>query len=189
MSRQTIAVRTVLAPTEAIDAIWHAHTDVIGGPCPILLLEILSAQSALETARWRSMWNYNAGNLRGTGDGGEWMSIAGADEVIGGQIKTGPEVEAGFAAFRDRYSGAKAFVRYLGTATNPPHPNRYQGAWDAAGKGDIETYCRELQEHGPYFTASLSKYVKAMRDNLAWLRSGPMPEFLKHLAPAPRDEP
>lgn len=188
MSRQTPAIRTVLTPTEAIDAIWHAHTDVIGGPCPIPLLEILSAQSALETARWHSMYCFNFGNIRGTGDGEEWMTLKGADEYIDGFHVTGPKAEVGFAAYRERFSGARAFVRFLGVATRPPHPNRYAAAWSAATAGDVDAYCRELKAHG-YFTADLDQYTKGVRGTVAWLRSGPMPEFLKHLAPAPRDEP
>jgi hypothetical protein len=188
MSHETIAVRTHLTPTEAIDAIWHAHNDVIGGPCPVPLLEILSAQSALETGRWKSMWCFNMGNLRGTGDGGEWMRIHGADEIIDGKRVTGAEVEAGFAAYRERYSGARAFVRFLGTATKPPNPNRYAAAWSAATAGDVDAYCRELKAQG-YFTADLGLYTNGVRGTVEWLRSGPMPEFLRFLAPAPKDEP
>ncbi len=175
-----LAVRTPLTPTEAIDAIWQAHTAVIGGPCPVLLLEILAAQSALETGRWHSMWNWNFGNIRGEGDAGI-MAIKGADEIIDGIRVT---VEEGFAAYKDRHSGARAFIRFLGTATKPPHPNRYQAAWDAATRGDVVGYVRELRAQG-YFTASLQSYTEGVEGVLAWLRSGPMPEFLRYLQPAP----
>ena len=179
---QTITVRTELEPVEAIDALWHGHQEVIGGPCPIPLLEILSAQSALETGRWHAMWNFNFGNLRGNGDSGEWIVIRGADEIIDGHRVTGPAVEGGFAAYRDRYSGARAFIRFLGTASHPPAPNRFQLAWDAATTGDVYVYCRELKAHG-YFTADLDRYTKGVRGTVDWLRSGPMDAFLETLKP------
>jgi hypothetical protein len=175
------AVRTILSPTQAIDAIWHAHQDIIGGPCPVPLLEILSAQSALETARWHSMWNDNFGNLRGHGDAGS-MSIKGADEIIDGKRQTGEDVDAGFAAYSSAQEGARAFVRYLGVASHPPAPNRFQKAWDAACSGDVDTYINELHAHG-YFTASPEVYRRAMHGDIAWLRAGPMPEFLRYLQP------
>lgn len=181
-SKKVLAVRTPLSPTEAIDAIWHGHQDVIGGPCPVTLLGILAAQSSLETARWGSMWCFNFGNLRGTGSGGTWMSIHGANEVEDGHVVMGPEVEAGFAAFTDRYEGAKAFVRFLGTASHPPAPNRYQGAWDAATAGDVAKYVSELKAHG-YFTADEEAYRKGVEGTLAWLKSGPLPDFLRYLSP------
>jgi hypothetical protein len=154
----------------------------------VLLLETLCGHSGFETGRWNRMKNFNFGYMRGTGDGGEWMSVVGADEIIDGKRVTGPDVESGFAAYRERYSGARAFVRFLGTATKPPHPNRYAAAWSAATAGDVDAYCRELKTQG-YFTADLELYTKGVRGTVEWLRSGPMPEFLRFLAPAPKDEP
>lgn len=179
---QTLAVRTPLTPLEAIDAIWHAHQEVIGGPCPVPLLEILSAQSAFETARWKALWNFNFGNIRGTGPGGEWMSIHGAGEIdANGKEYFPPDGhENMFAAYRDRYAGAGGLVRFLGTASHPPAPNRYQRAWDAACAGDLAGFVRGIREQG-YFTAGLERYTSGVRADLEWLRAGPMPEFLQHL--------
>jgi hypothetical protein len=177
---QVPAVRTQLTPEAAIDAIWHAHQDVVGGPCPIPLLEILAAQSSLETAQWHSMWNWNFGNIRGKGDQGNSMSIRGANEVDGGKVVTGPGVEAGFAAYSDAMEGARAFVRFLCTASHPPHPNRYQTAIYNAEAGDVVGYCRELRQQG-YFTASLSSYTAGVQACLGHLRMAAIPAFLESL--------
>lgn len=182
--RQVVAARTTLTPTEALDAIWHGHQAVIGGPCPVNLLALLTAQSALETGRWKSMWNFNMGNIRGPGQGGEWMAIPGANEVIDGMVVSGPAVEGGFAAFRDRYEGAKAFVRFLGTASHPPNANRYQPAWDAAAEGDVVGYVSGLKAAG-YFTADEGLYLKGVAGTLDWLRSDPLPKFLAYLSAEP----
>lgn len=177
------AVRTLLSPLEALDAIWHAHQDVIGGPCEVTLLETLAAQSAFETLRWKACWCFNLGNIRGAGDAGT-MTLKGADEIIDGHHVTGPEVEAGFAAYLSRASGARAFVRFLGTASKPPAPNRFQKAWDAARAGDIDTYVAELHAHG-YFTASIARYKSGLLVDLNWLRQGPLPQFLESLKVPP----
>jgi hypothetical protein len=179
------SVRTIITPTQAIDAIWHAHVDLFGGYCPVKLLEILAAQSALETGRWHSMFSWNFGNIRGHGPDGATQAIAGADEIIDGKRVVVPD---GFAAYKDRLEGAREFVRFLGVATKPPAPNRYQAAWEAATDGDVAGYCRELRAHG-YFTADLGQYTRGVQGTVDWLRSGPMPEFLRYLSPTPEPFP
>lgn len=169
---------TVISPTEALDALWHAHQDEIGGPCPVALLEILGAQWCVETARDKAMHNYNMGNLRGSGDAGTF-SQKGATEIVDGKEIEMPD---GFAAFSSARVGAIAMIRYLGVATKPPAPNRFQAAWDAACRGDAATYCAEIRAHG-YFTADLGLYTKALIVHRDWLRAGPLPDFLRSLAP------
>lgn len=180
--RMTPPQRTRATPEDMIHAIWQAHQDVIGGPCPVNLLELLVAQSALETGRWQSMWCFNCGNIRGHAPDGAWTSIKGASEIENGKevfYDVGPDNK--FAAYRDAVDGARAFVRFLGTASHPPEPNRYQGAWDAAISGDVVGYCAELKKHG-YFTANLEQYSQGVRGTRAWLRAGPIPAFLATLA-------
>lgn len=169
---------------DVIDALWHAHINVIGGPCPVAWLEVESAHVAFETARYQAIHGNNPGNMRGHGNAGQ-VTIHGANEIApDGHVLDGPEVESGFAAYRTLRDGCDALVRYLGTATKPGVPNRYQGAWDAACKGDVATFCRELRAHG-YFTANLELYTKGVQRDLEWLRTGPMPDFLAHLSPSP----
>jgi hypothetical protein len=182
----TRAVRTVCTPTEALHALWQAHQNVIGGPCPVALLEILAAQSALETARWHSMWNWNFGNVRGKGTAGA-ISIAGADEYVDGHHVTGPSAEDGFAAYSTAVDGASALVRFLGTASHPGTPNRYQAAWDAACAGDVAGFVHGMKHPSigaGYFTADETRYAHGVDGTLAWLRSSAVPEFLRYLAPA-----
>lgn len=187
----TRAVRTVCSPTEALHALWQAHQAVIGGPCPVALLEILAAQSALETARWHSMWCWNMGNIRGKGTAGT-IAIAGADEIIDGHRVTGPSVEAGFAAYASLVDGAIALVRFLGTASKPGVPNRYQTAWDAACRGDAAGFAHGLKHpsHGAgYYTADEARYTAGVEGTRTWLRQNAVPEFLRYLEPAQRTEP
>jgi hypothetical protein len=187
----TRAVRTPCTPTEALHAVWQAHQNVIGGPCPVALLELVTAQSALETGRWHSMWCWNMGNIRGKGSDGT-ITIAGADEIIDGHRVTGPSVEAGFAAYRGLVDGAEALVRFLGTASHPGQPNRYQAAWDAACRGDVAGFVHGMKHPAVgagYFTADEALYARGVEGTLAWLRSSAVPEFLRYLSPAQGAEP
>lgn len=177
--------RTVLGPVLATSCLWHAYQDVIGGPCPVNLIRVLGAHSAHETGRWKSMWNYNFGNIRGKSAAGEWTSIKGASEI---EKRDGKDVEVFydigpdnmFASYSSPMEGARAYVRFLGTATKPPNPNRYAKAWDAATAGDVAAFCREIKSQG-YFTANLQKYIVAMEKNLTWLDSEVMPEIRQEM--------
>jgi flagellum-specific peptidoglycan hydrolase FlgJ len=104
------------------------------------------------------MWNWNFGNIRGSGDVGS-MAIPGANEIIGGKAVV---VEAGFAAYSSRLEGARAMVRLLSTK------DRYSHVWAAAVAGDVETYVHELHAAG-YFTANVDLYLKGVRGTVAWL--------------------
>lgn len=163
------AVRTIITPGDALDAIADAYESEVGGEIPARLLLALGAQSALETARWRACWNNNFGNLRGKGPGGATMSIPGANENVGGKLVL---IEAGFAAYPDRTAGAKAYVRYLCVATRLPAPNRYQAAIDAATRGDLASFVHGLKLGG-YFTAGEVGYLRAELSEENWLEKLP----------------
>lgn len=179
----TPPVRTVMTPREALAACWTAHQNVLGGPCSTNLLAMLVAQSALETGRWKSCYCWNAGNIRGLGPNGAWTSIKGASEIIDGkEVFFGIGPENRFAAYPNAVSGFEGLVRFLGTASHPPKPNRYQLAWEAAIAGDVGKYCSELHAND-YFTANVDLYAKGVRGTLSWIQEEHMPSFLESLTP------
>lgn len=163
--------RTVISPADAMDAIADAYEAVVGGEIPARLLLALTAQSALETARWRSMWNFNFGNIRGEGDAG-WTSFEAGEIVDGKEVILPPGVDNKFAAYSGRLAGARAFVGFLCTASHPPAPNRFQGAIDAAMRGDLAGYVHGLKAGG-YFTANEGTYFHAEQSCESWLESLP----------------
>lgn len=171
MRPMTPPVRTKATPEDVIDAFWHAHQRVIGGPCPVNLLTMLTAMSAFETDEWRAMWCWNLGNIRGTAPGtGEWTSIKGASEIENGRevfYDVGPDNK--FAAYPNILASAEHVVRFLGTATKPPAPNRYQAAWDAAVAGDVDGFVAGMKAGG-YFTAGLKHYTKGVQHKLRIVR-------------------
>lgn len=163
--------QTILSPADAMDSIADAYEAVIGGEIPTRLLLALTAQSALETARWRSMWNWNFGNIRGTGDAG-WTSFQAGEIINGKEVILQPGAGNKFAAYSDRLAGARGLVNFLCVASHPPAPNRFQSAIDAAMRGDLIGYVRGLKAGG-YFTANEGTYFHAEQSCEAWLEQLP----------------
>ena len=129
------------------------------------------------------MFCWNFGNIGGHGPDGSWMHLRGAGEVVEGKPVPREDGEAGgFAVWRDRRAGAQGFVSFLGTASHPPIPNRFDGAWRAARVGNVVGFCSGLKAGG-YFTDGLAHYTKNVQDQLAWLKRGPLEEFLDKLTP------
>lgn len=159
--------------SQAAEAFWFAHQDVIGGPCPTELLVTLVIQWDLETAAGRACFCSNLGNMRGHGPDGATQAIKGANEVIDGKIVI---QEAGFAAYvshgddmrANRIESASAMIRFLGTASKPPAPNRFAAAWEAANVGNLEEYANQIGKHvqgegHSYMTDEPSHYAKTLR--------------------------
>lgn len=156
----TLAIRTPMTPGDALDAIADAYEAVAGGEIPARMLLVLAAQSALETAQWKSCWSWNFGNLRGSGDAGS-VAIPGATEVING---VEVQREEGFAAYSGRIAGASAYLSLL--------ERKYPKAIGAAMLGDLDGFVHSLKQGG-YFTANEDLYDKAERSEAAWLEGLP----------------
>ena len=156
----TLATRTYLTPSNALDAIADAYEGVAGGEIPSKMLLVLAAQSALETAQWHSCWNWNFGNLRGSGDAGS-VAIPGATEVENRVEVQRPD---GFAAYSGRIAGARAYLSLL--------ERKYQKAIGAAMLGDLDGFVHSLKAGG-YFTANEDLYHRAERSEAAWLEGLP----------------
>jgi hypothetical protein len=142
------SVHTPCSGPQAAEAFWFAHQAVIGGPCETALLTTLVIQWDVETAAGADMFCNNMGNMRGHGPDGAVQAIKGADEIIDGKRVV---AESGFAAYvseataqENRIQSAMAMIRFLGTASNPPAPNRFAAAWEAAKVCDLETYAEQI---------------------------------------------
>lgn len=160
MPKMTSALRTVLEPAEAMRVLRDAFLTTIGViPAPSTLA-ILGAQSALETAKWKSMWCWNFGNIRGQYHG-QWTSFrAGENLPDGSEVILQPGPANRFRAYTTAALGAENYIEFLAIAGHPPNPNRYQAAWDAALDGDVVQFVRGLKAGG-YFTAGEARYLSA----------------------------
>lgn len=189
---------TPLSLAEASVACVQAYHRVFGRDISRQLLIFLLAQSALETGRWKAMHCWNAGNIRGRGPGGAWVSIEGASEVVGGREVwfrggvwrdkagavvtdlTGLSANNAFAAYADPVDGFEGLIRFLCVASNPPKPNRYAPAIEAAERGDVAAYCH-LLKHPPsgqdgYYTANEDLYRRGVLSQVVWVEENLFPE-------------
>ena len=163
-------VKTQLSPADALDALADAHNSMVGGEPTNVLLAVLATHTALETAFWQSMWNYNFGNIRGTYVG-QWTSFKAGEIIDGKEVILDPGPMNKFRAYPDKVEGAKDYISLL---------NRlYPFAWQSACEGNIRRFTLDLHEGG-YFTANPTVYLKAMIGDFNKLISLPEWEVWKN---------
>lgn len=176
-------VLTKASASGVIGAYSIAHVRVFDAPISGTLVELLTAWSAFETWFWRAMHDWNLTNMRGTWRGNGTTFKASEIDEHGKEIFLPPSATNVFRA----YVGSSALIdsaedniRFVGTASNPGvRPNRFQEAWDAARRGDVEGFVMGLAfpklpgiEHVPgFFTANPRVYLAGVQHCLDTLRS------------------
>lgn len=118
---------------------------------------VLTAQSALESGRWKSMHRNNPGNIK-AGESYEFLYCQfRCNEVIGGRVEwfDPPHPQTNFRAFMDLETGVLDYLRFL---SGRP---RYVQAWLAAQKGNPDAFVHALKTAG-YFTADEAPYHRAV---------------------------
>ncbi len=160
------------------------------------VLALALAKSALETGRWKAIWNDNWGNIKAGESYSGWFTCITLNEVLSGRVVWfAPEGELvggrGSAVkgkrwdvppghpqtrmrhYANQYDGAYAYVDFVSGL------KRYAKAWQALLAGEAVAYVRELKAAG-YFTAQEESYRKAVvslhREFLAKL-NGRSPEI------------
>lgn len=168
---------TPLTFEEASAALAAALRDQLDGkPVPRETLALACAKSALETGRWRSIWNSNFGNIKaGEQYAGNYCTIE-LNEVLNGQIvwfsprgrldrKGGAVVAEPYSdppghpqtrmrAYANRFDGAFSYVNFVAGG-------RYAAAFARLLAGDAGGYVHALKVAG-YFTADEAAYVKGV---------------------------
>lgn len=164
--------RTPLSFLEASGVLSEAFRQVIEAYPSRETLSILLAHTALETGRWKAIWNNNWGNVKARSSWPGYYTAFRCNEVISGRVRwfdpttDGWAVPPGhpqtrFRAFLGAAEGAEEYIRFLAIDTDGDGRNRYQEAWDAALWGDTESFVRKLHEKN-YFTARLERYLKGV---------------------------
>lgn len=159
-------ILTKLDPGVAIMAIGYGHKRVFGAIPERPLWRVVSAWSAFETDMWRAMHDNNFVNLRGSWRG-HATSFKASEIIDGVEVFMPPSSENLFRAYPTPVDGAEDAIRFIGTASAPPRPNRYQAAWEAARSGDIPGFVDGLRNpHIPgigkvpgFFTANPRVYL------------------------------
>jgi hypothetical protein len=165
---------------EASAALSAALQDKLAGTAPTReALALACAKSALETARWRSIYNSNFGNIRPTAtQGGMYTCFPICNEiehdgklhwyapqgevvsrtnltVIGKRYEVPPGHPASrFVAYANRFDGAFSYADFVAGG-------RYATAWQKLLLGDAVGYVHALKVAG-YFTAPESDYARGV---------------------------
>ncbi len=150
------AVKTPVAPLDVARALRAAWMRVLGNEPANQQLAVLLAQSALETGRWKSCWNYNLGNQKG---GGKWTGDTcqfRCNEVIKGKVLwfDPPHPQTTFRAYDTLVDGVTDYLWLL--------RRRFTRAWEFVLRGDPEAFSRMLKAQN-YYTASEPPYTKALK--------------------------
>ena len=144
---------TPLLPDEAAKALNAGYKKVVGTIPTKDTLALLMGQTALETANWTRMPNYNFGGMKAQ-HSDAYVQVFKTTEVIGGVTQT---LDQKFAAFTSAADGAAAYIKMLLSRAN----------W-AAGlhTGTPEGFVAGLSSPPAYFTADPSQYLAGLRSRV-----------------------
>lgn len=157
---QATLISDLLTPCTALDYVRSIRSGletITGKTPPNGQVAVLTAQSALESGRWRSMHRFNPGNIKAATDYGFLYTQYRCNEVIGGKTEwfDPPHPQTNFRAFMDLETGVLDYLRFLSGRV------RYAAPWAAAIKGDPAAFVHALKMAG-YFTASEGPYLKGV---------------------------
>lgn len=121
-------------------------------------IDLLLAQSALETGNFASLILYNFGNVKASSKGTPDYTNFETTEIENGVSV--PQV-ATFRAFHTPEEGAAFFIKFI-------HGFGGGAAWPFVVSGDIDGFAQALKDHS-YYTSSEVDYANGMRTRLAHL--------------------
>jgi hypothetical protein len=147
---------TPLTIDQAAQALAAGYQTVSGQAPPQAVLDLLMAQSGLETGNWAKLPNYNFGGIKMTA-GTPYVQAFITPEGAGAAQKL---YVLGFAAYQSAADGAAAYVRVL-EARAP--------WWTGLQSGDPETYVNALVSipGAHYFTGDPTAYLAGIRAKIA----------------------
>lgn len=150
----------VITPLTARDVLWAfrvAFEEITGLTPSRDSLALLTAQSALETGRWKSIHCFNLGNVKASDTYEGYYTTFRCSEVIDGKTVyfDPPHPQTRFRAFTNLEAGARDHLEFLAKRA------RYSSAWKELLRGDPETYVHAVKLAG-YFTANEASYQAAV---------------------------
>jgi hypothetical protein len=131
-------------------ALARAYLRAMGKPASPALLDVLSAQAALETGRGASMYNWNFGGIKGASPQGMTATYMTREVTASGDV----HVRQGFRAYATIDDGASDYIHVM--------RGRFGHAMEIAERGDVDGFAHALKQSG-YYTASEAEYASALR--------------------------
>lgn len=146
---------TPISEFEAGCALHEAWYKIYDEYPTINSLALLWAQCALETGRWKSIHNFNWGNIKRSGN--EDYCMYRCNEIINGNLEwfDPPHPQTFFRAYLTVTEGAYDYVKFLSQKL------RYKTAWAAVIIGDPVAFSHSLKIAG-YYTADEAQYTKGI---------------------------
>ena len=170
------AVRTPLSFEQALSCMRQGIHVATGTKPSDPALALALAKTALETGRWRQMWNHNWGNIKASENYEGMFTCFPCNEVLSGRVvwfspegaldRKGGDVtglawavppghpQTRFRAYANGYDGAQQYASFVALG-------RYREAWDRLLDGDATGYVHELKKAG-YFTADEATYLRGV---------------------------
>lgn len=144
---------TTLTADEAAKALNAGYKKVVGKiPTPDVLA-LLMGQTALETANWQKMPNYNFGGMKAQASDA-YVQVFKTTEVINGITQV---LDQRFAAFLNAADGAAAYIKVLLSRQN----------WaNGLHTGTPEGFVAGLASAPAYFTADPSQYLAGLKSRV-----------------------
>lgn len=148
---------TVCTAPQYIAAVRSGLETLAGKTPSSAHVAVLTAQSALESGRWKKMHRFNPGNIKASENYEYLYCQFRCNEVIAGKVQwfDPPHPQTNFRAFMDLETGVLDYLRFLSQRT------RYSQAWLAAEAGDPVLFTQALKRAG-YFTADEAPYRRAV---------------------------
>lgn len=174
------ATKTIISPLDVARALRAAWMRLYDEVPPNQCIAVLMAQSALETGRWKSCYQWNLGNIKpGSKWGGDVFQIR-LNEVIGGKVVwfDPPHPQTNMRAYPTLTDAAADYLWLL--------RRRFSSSWTPVLTGDPVAFSQALKRQG-YYTADEPPYTRAVKSLFS--------EFLRLLnthesdAPPPPDDP
>jgi hypothetical protein len=122
-----------------LTSIWPG---IVGGTPTQQALAVLVSHSDYETGAWANMWNWNVGNLTGTGS--NYVTLTAID---GNPIN--------LQAYSSFTAGATAYLQLL--------QNHYPASLTAAAQGDLAGFAAALQAGGYFGSQSTASYLAGLQ--------------------------
>lgn len=159
-------IKITLSEREAVTALRDAWNNFFGSYPSSQALAILTAQSCLETGRWREIMNNNFGNLKKI-DGQKFTMFATGENIYNAKLKKTewhwfepPHIQTAFRSYTSPEAGARDYIEFLADRKSSEtwRNNKYKEAFEYLKAGNPEKFSYALHEAG-YYTANPKTYT------------------------------
>lgn len=147
--------KTSLDADTAARALSDGYKKVEGRKPDVVTLMLLVGQVALETGNFKSIHNYNFGNVRGESPAGLWTSFRASEIVDGKEVFLDVGEKNKFRAYSTAADGAADYIRIL---KSRPH------WWAGLQTKTVEGFVKGLATFPVYMTASPSLYARVLAE-------------------------